>query len=298
MIWQGVSQSTFDSKFGAEFVSTAPTGPGVYRFSNDAGVVIYVGKAKNLRRRLSNYRNATRKRVHRKMRILVREAAKLVYECCESEQAALLLEGELIRKLSPEYNVDGAFAFLYPSIGLGFANRTKLICFTTHPEQFQDLGLEWFGCFRSRPRAKLAFHALIDLLELVGHREKVTRLPKHPRLKGSQLVGMRQLPAELDEGLRPFFAGEHMTLLGRLSLQLLGKAKARQDAAVVQTNLKALSHFFEADAARLRTALQCVGSESRHVAQVERDDLFIRAAVERRTQENTNVLSKIPSAAG
>lgn len=158
--------------------------------------------------------------------------------------------------------------------------------FTTHPEQYEELGLEWFGCFRSRPRAKLAFHALVDLLGFVGHREKTTRLPKHPRLKGSQLVGLRQLVAELDQGLRPFFAGEDVSLLGKLSRQLLSKAQARKDATSVQTNLKTLSYFFEVDAVRLRAALQRVGSSSRHVAQGERDDLFIRAAVERRATEH------------
>lgn len=293
-----VSKATFDAKFGADFVSDAPMAPGVYRFSDEAGVVLYVGKAKNLRRRLGNYRNATRKRVHRKMRVLVREAAGLSYECCDSEQAALRLEGELIRKLAPEYNVTGAFAFLYPSIGVGSHNRVTFLCFTTHPEQYEELGLEWFGCFRSRPRAKLAFHALVDLLGFIAHREKATRLPKHPRLKGSQLVGLRQLPTELDACLRPFFAGENMTLLSKLSRQLLSKVQARKDATSVQAHLKALSHFFDMDSARLRAALLRVGSASRHVAQAERDDLFIRAAVERDTAHNANGLSNIPSAAG
>jgi len=78
-----------------------------------------VGKAKNLRRRLSKYRNATREKAHRKMRILVREAHALAYEICESEQAALLRESELLRSLRPPFNVDGAYAFLYPSVGVG-----------------------------------------------------------------------------------------------------------------------------------------------------------------------------------
>src|SRR5690606_28539103 len=104
----GVCVASFDEKFGADFVSSAPNSPGVYRFFDRQGVVVYVGKAKNLRRRLANYRNATRKRIHRKMRVLVRDAAELRYEVCPSEQAALLREGELIRELKPHYNVDGA----------------------------------------------------------------------------------------------------------------------------------------------------------------------------------------------
>lgn len=273
-----MSKAAFDDKFGAELVSSAPTGPGVYRFSNDAGLVIYVGKAKNLRRRLANYRNATRKRVHRKQRILVREAARLTYENCESEQAALLLESKLIRELRPEYNVDGAFAFLYPSVGLGTSGRSVLLCFTTHPEEYAHLDLQWYGCFRSRPRAKAAFHALVDLMCFVAHREKATQLPHHPRIKGSHLAGLRQVPSELTQYLHPFFAGEQMALLSKVSRLLLGKAQAVQQATNVQAHLAALAHFFEADAARLKAALVLVGLSSHHVAQEDRDALFIRAA--------------------
>lgn len=271
----------FDDKFGAELVSNAPMGPGVYRFANDAGLVIYVGKAKNLRRRLANYRNATRKRAHRKQRILVREAAHLTYEQCESEHAALLLEGQLIRELRPQYNVDGAFAFLYPSFGVGAHDRTLLLCFTTHPEQYSHLDLRWYGCFRSRPRAKLAFHALVELMSFVAHREKTAQLPSSPRIKGSHLVGLRQVPGQLSEHLHAFLVGERMTLLSKVSTLLLGKPQAVQQAAAVQADLRALVHFFEADAARLRAALAVVGLASHYVAQDERDALFIRAAAKR-----------------
>ena len=171
-----MSRALFDEKFGDALVPGAPTSPGVYRYASADGVVIYVGKAKNLRRRLSNYRNATRKKGHRKLRTLVREADSLVYELCETEEAALLRENELIGELKPAYNVDGAFAFLYPSLGVGQWDKHTLLCFTTQPEQFEPLGLTWYGCFRSRPRAKLAFEALISLLLFVAHREKTTRL--------------------------------------------------------------------------------------------------------------------------
>lgn len=243
--------------------------------------MLYVGKAKNLRRRLSNYRNATRKRAHRKMRILVREAACLTYESCESEHAALLLESKLIRELKPQYNVDGAFAFLYPYIGFATRSKTALLCFTTRPDEFAQLELTWYGCFRSRPRAKLAFHALTDLLGFVGHREKRAQLPAAPRLKGSQLVGFRQLPSEVVELLPLYFAGEQMTFLGKISRLLLTKPDALKQATEVQNQLAVLAHFFEADAARLRAARELVGIASHHVAQEERDALFIRAAAAR-----------------
>ena len=70
-------QLTFDQKFGEGLLARVGTGPGVYRYSDAEGVVIYVGKAKNLRRRLASYRNAGRKKAHRKMRRIVKAASSL-----------------------------------------------------------------------------------------------------------------------------------------------------------------------------------------------------------------------------
>src|SRR5262245_50473028 len=106
-----MSRRLFDAKFGAALIGTLPTGPGIYVFRGDRGDVLYVGKAKNLRRRLQHYRGAGRRRVHRKMRKLLGEAQSLEIRALGSEREALLEENALIRTLRPAYNVDGAFAF-------------------------------------------------------------------------------------------------------------------------------------------------------------------------------------------
>lgn len=273
-----MSKGAFDKKFGAELVAGLPTGPGIYLFRNAEDAVIYVGKAKNLRRRLSNYRNASRRRVHRKMRTLVHEASSLSIEPQPSERDALLRENALIRELKPPYNVDGAYAFLYPAIGVGQANRLTVLCFSTRPESFEELGLIWYGSFRSRPRAKAAFDALVELLSLIGHLEKYTRLPKHTRVQGSRVVGFRQVPNELHCALLPFFAGEKRSLLADLAKQLLAKPQACRDAALVQERLELLKCFFETDAVRLNDALRKAGRDGAFVPQEERDELFILSA--------------------
>src|SRR6478736_7156260 len=227
---ESVSASAFDQKFGEGLLADIGTGPGVYRYANSEGVVIYVGKAKNLRRRLSSYRNASRKKTHRKMRRVVKAAASLSYEHVATEEAALLLENALILELKPALNVDGAFTFLYPAIGVGRTDKHSLLCFTTQPEEYASHGLSWYGTFRSRPRAKLAFDALVELLSLLGHKEKRTALPAHSTRRGSRFVGLRQLPPELADSLPCFFAGEDGAFLGALSRALLSKPRARQDA--------------------------------------------------------------------
>ena len=108
----------FDRKFGLGFLSGVPPAPGVYRLFDDAGVLLYVGKAGNLRRRLGQYRATTRRKPDRKRRALVRAAARITWEVCESPLAAALAEIRLIQSLRPRRNVASAFPFLYPFVGV------------------------------------------------------------------------------------------------------------------------------------------------------------------------------------
>ncbi|MEZ5320325.1 MAG: GIY-YIG nuclease family protein [Vicinamibacterales bacterium] len=271
---------TFDRKFGAAFLETMPAGPGVYLFRDAAQRVLYVGKARNLRRRLQGYRNATRRKVHRKMRALVREAESLEVRVQASERDALLQENALIRELRPPYNVDGAFAFLYPAIGLGEADGHTLLAFTTAPEAWEALGLHWFGVFRSRPRAKDAFDALVELLALIGHPSPRSRLPRHASRRGARLVGLRRVPGALVARLAPFLGGEDRSLLAALSMALLGKPRALRDASLVEARLRELDEFFDVDARRLREALARAGRRGTFVPGDERDALFIVAKFE------------------
>ena len=275
-----MSRTTFDAKFGESFLDQVPGGAGVYRYLSADGGVLYVGKAKNLRKRLASYRNASRKRAHRKMRIVVREAHSLVFETCDSEREALLRESQLIRELRPRFNVDGAYAFLYPSLGFGFREGATLLCMTTKVAEFEGLGLEWFGCFRSRPRVKRAFESLLALLGMLGHRESSRRLPVYPRIKGSRLVGFRQVPLDVRASLPDLFGGETAQALSMIATRLLSKPRALANPAAMQAHLDALSEFYVSDARRLRHALNAAGRAGTLVDQDERDALFISVSSE------------------
>ena len=80
-----------------------PDSPGVYQFFNAEGVIIYVGKAKNLKRRVSSYFNKVHDSV--KTNILVKNICDLKYIVVNSENEALLLENNLIKKYQPRYNI-------------------------------------------------------------------------------------------------------------------------------------------------------------------------------------------------
>ncbi len=91
-----------------------PVAPGIYRLYDATGALVYVGKARNLRRRLAQYRTATRIKKDRKHRALVRSADRIEWQACASELEASLTEIRLIQEFRPPRNVAGAFPFLYP----------------------------------------------------------------------------------------------------------------------------------------------------------------------------------------
>jgi excinuclease ABC subunit C len=264
----------FDRKFG-DCLKALPATPGVYLFKDDRGQVLYAGKAKDVRRRVQSYRNATRRKAHRKMRALVREASALEVRPLPSERAALLLENELIRTLRPRYNVDGKFSFLYPAIGIGRREDQLVFGFTTRPDAWQELGLRWHGVFRSRRRARDAFDALIALLVFFAHPEPRSRLPRVARPRGTRLVAFRRLDSKLSHGIERLLAGESPAVVAELSLQLLEKPDARRNMQQVEADLRRVAAFFRSDLSILRDALRAAGRDGGFVPQGERDALFL-----------------------
>lgn len=108
------SEARFDAK---AFLKTVPNRPGCYRMYNDRDVVIYVGKAKDLKRRLSSY---FLKQGHElKTRLLVAHIAHIEFTVTFSESEALILENELIKKYQPHYNIllrdDKSYPYLFLS---------------------------------------------------------------------------------------------------------------------------------------------------------------------------------------
>ena len=86
------------------FAPSIPTEPGIDKYVDVEGTILYVGKAKNLRNRLSSY-FGEKKYQHAKTKVLVRHAHHIEFMIVETEHDALLLENTLIKKLQPRYNV-------------------------------------------------------------------------------------------------------------------------------------------------------------------------------------------------
>ncbi len=84
-------------------IAVLPHKPGIYQYFDEKGTIIYIGKAKDLKRRVSSY--FTKQHEHRKTALLVRNIADIKHMVVQSEQDALLLENNLIKKYQPRYNI-------------------------------------------------------------------------------------------------------------------------------------------------------------------------------------------------
>lgn len=92
-----------NAEYLRSLVSVLPDQPGIYQYFDSTGKIIYVGKAKNLKKRVSSY--FTKNQQNRKTVLLVRSIADIRHMVVETEQDALLLENNLIKKYQPRYNI-------------------------------------------------------------------------------------------------------------------------------------------------------------------------------------------------
>ena len=264
----------FDQKFGADFLAGVPHEPGVYRLYDAAGGLLYVGKARDLRRRLAQYRTTRRTKKDRKRRALVRAAARIEWQACASELDASLTEIGLIQVLRPRRNVAGAFPFMYPFIGIQVDGADTRFCLTTSPEAFAAFDL--YGAFRSREITREAFFALMRLLRFVGHetvrgRRHRLGVPRH-----SHVRVFRRLPRDWPELWKALLRGASPAALEQLSLRLLDHDGACAHSAAIQDDLRAVERFFDDEASTLARAIADTGHASYPVAQRDRDALFLR----------------------
>src|SRR5690606_19163210 len=95
-------------------ISAIPNSPGIYQYFDKNGVIIYVGKAKNLKKRVSSY--FTKSHDSAKTMILVKRIQDIKYLVVDTEVDALLLENNLIKKYQPKYNIQLKDDKTYPWI--------------------------------------------------------------------------------------------------------------------------------------------------------------------------------------
>lgn len=136
-------------------VLNLPETPGCYQYLDEKGTIIYVGKAKNLKRRVSSYFNKDQQ--SRKTRLLVQHIRDIRYVVVRTEEDALLLENNLIKRYKPHYNVLLKDDKTYPSIAVSTEYLPRI--FKTR--QRGKRGAVYFGPYSHVP----TMYALLELCQ-------------------------------------------------------------------------------------------------------------------------------------
>jgi len=135
---------------------TLPDQPGIYRFLGNNDEILYIGKAKRLKKRIASYFTSSGDQ-RRKTRVMVKAAKRITFTIVDTEQDALLLEASLIRRHQPRYNIALKSDRPYPYICIKKERFPRV--FVTR-NVFKD-GSRYFGPYPSKHRV----YALLDLIK-------------------------------------------------------------------------------------------------------------------------------------
>lgn len=240
-----------------EILPTFPTCPGVYLMKNAAGRIIYVGKAKHLRRRLASYFQPEH-RMPPKVRIMMPRVEVIDYLCTATEKEALLLEASLIKKHRPKYN-----------IVLRDDKEYVLFCLSrNHPFPALRLtrkvlrdGSVFFGPFTSALAARETKRVIDRLFPLRKCRDTVFANRTRPCLQYhiGRCLGPCCLPVSEDDyrqvvrRVELFLSGKSDELMAGLQAQMMALADALdfEGAARLRDSIRALRETVERQAAVL-----------------------------------------------
>ena len=265
-------------RFGREFFTSIPEEPGVYRMLNDRREILYVGKAKNLRDRVRSYARVNAVNASRKVLRLVHFIRAIEWEILPDETAALLRENELLREISPAYNVVNTAPHTYLFVHLRLEKdgiRTHLAM--SPDESYSDR----FGAFKGLGMTYRMHKALHRLLWMSFQScrfgfELPTLLTSRRKLD-HHLCQIPEGGRELYGKLKRFFRGTSKTFLVEMAERIL----AREDLAsftrtFVQEDINTMLEFYEHSARRNRQIRKKFEIEDELIAQDEIDDLIVK----------------------
>ncbi len=229
-------------------LKTLPAAPGVYRMENAKGEVLYVGKAKNLKRRVAAYTRPDR--LGARMARVVAACCKLEIVTTHTEAEALLLESNLIKRLKPRYNVllrdDKSFPYIRITANHAWPQITK-------HRGARDPGDEYFGPFASAGAVNATLDHLARAFPLRSCSDSVFAARTRPCLQyqikrcTAPCVG-RIAPDEylamVDE-VRAFLRGESRDIQARLAakMQTASEALEFEAAAALRDRIQALTRI-------------------------------------------------------
>jgi predicted GIY-YIG superfamily endonuclease len=228
-----------DQRLGAAFFQDAPRRPGVYLMRDADDNVLYVGKARDLKQRLNNYRVANPDRMPRRHLRMVREVARIEFEFCANESAALRHESKLLRSLKPKFNRAGVWP-----------GKPRFIVWRMNGDEV-ELGITeipeppWrrFGPLNGSARS--LHHALARLLWLATNLKSVVEIPAgwlQGRLPDTVMLTCGAQTGDILAGLENYFWGAPEILLGSLANRF-GDRSHPFERTVIAADLETLQQF-------------------------------------------------------
>jgi excinuclease ABC subunit C len=229
-------------------LKTLPAGPGVYRMENAKGEVLYVGKAKSLRKRVASY--ARPQGLGARMARVVAACARLEIVTTHTEAEALLLESNLIKRLKPRYNVllrdDKSFPYIRLTTSHAWPQITK-------HRGARDGGDEYFGPFASAGAVNATLAQIGRAFPLRSCSDTVFESRTRPCLQYQikrctapcvGRIGRDDYMALVDE-VHAFLRGESRAIQARLArkMQAASDALDFETAAIYRDRIQALTRI-------------------------------------------------------
>jgi len=229
-----------DQRLGKKFFRRAPRRPGVYLMKDAADKVLYVGKAKDLKQRLSHYRVANPDRMPRRHLRMVREVARIEFQFCPNEAAALKHESKLLRSLKPKFNRAGVWPSKARFIAWRITERRLELGMVETPEP------DWRRYGPLNGGARGMYRALARLLWLaVNPNRACTELPPgwvQGELAPRVLIDCQDTAAEIATVLAAFFWQSPDKLLLWLGARFSERTH-RFERALIDSEMETLKEF-------------------------------------------------------
>jgi predicted GIY-YIG superfamily endonuclease len=231
-----------DRELGKEFFHDAPRRAGVYLMRDALDKVVYVGKAKNLRQRLSHYRLANPDRMPRRHLRMVREVKRIEFQFCANEAAALKREAKLLLQLRPKFNRAGVWP-----------GKSKFLAWRRREQQIEmAVGeIPQTGWLRFGPMGGGALYvqqSMVRLLWLAVNPERsIWQLPIgwiKADFKRAVIIDCGELAGEAAAGVESFLLGDSAQFLRWLEYRVVTRTNTFE-RTLIAVELEKLSLFSE-----------------------------------------------------
>lgn len=304
-----------EQRLGIKVFSEIPQSPGIYRFYDEDDTLLYVGKAKNLRRRLFTYKRARAGRTSGKESRLISRINRFEFDILESEQDAILQENRWIREYRPEFNHANKHTETYYFIAVHRSESTLLFSLAMNPSGqlfpgqekplhqhlspplHTDFDSKIYGCYKGHRTVRTSLGALLQLLWMaefgaISPHFLPIQLSRNLTPMRFQLSIQNQTKSELNDLkilLDNWFLGNSPDLLYHLQQKIQQTEDSTFTSNFIDGNIDILATYFQRNLLRYRIMREFKKNNNSHlIEQSELDDLITRFNNNKNPQQTTD----------